>query len=67
MRSPSRALSAAPSPLVCASHNRRLGETAGEIMKVADAGELSSSNKNLKWQLALRNPYLDPVNVMQVG
>nr|UGS86301.1 phosphoenolpyruvate carboxylase [Saccharina japonica] len=44
---------------------RRLKETAGEILKVSENKELISSNKLLRWQLALRNPYLDPVNIMQ--
>lgn len=43
-----------------------MGATTDEIMKVSNALELSSSNKMLKWQLALRNPYIDPVNIMQV-
>lgn len=46
---------------------RRLGETAGEILKVSENPELIAFNKLLRWQLALRNPYLDPVNVMQVS
>nr|AIT70056.1 phosphoenolpyruvate carboxylase [Scytosiphon lomentaria] len=44
---------------------RRLGETAGEILKVSENPELIAFNKLLRWQLALRNPYLDPVNIMQ--
>eukprot|EP00904_Undaria_pinnatifida_P002802 jgi/Undpi1/12522/HiC_scaffold_6.g02191.m1 len=44
---------------------RRLKETAGEILNVSENNELISSNKLLRWQLALRNPYLDPVNIMQ--
>ncbi|CAM9598994.1 unnamed protein product [Ectocarpus sp. 12 AP-2014] len=44
---------------------RRLGETTAEILKVSENPELIAFNKLLRWQLALRNPYLDPVNVMQ--
>ncbi|CAB1120385.1 unnamed protein product [Ectocarpus sp. CCAP 1310/34] len=44
---------------------RRLGEATAEILKVSKNPELIAFNKLLRWQLALRNPYLDPVNVMQ--
>ncbi|CAM9448933.1 unnamed protein product [Pylaiella littoralis] len=44
---------------------RRLGETAGEILKISENPELIAHNKLLRWQLALRDPYLDPVNIMQ--
>eukprot|EP00903_Cladosiphon_okamuranus_P012924 g12067.t1 len=44
---------------------RRLGETTGEILKVSENKELIEGNKLLRWQLALRDPYLDPVNIMQ--
>lgn len=45
---------------------RRLGATTGEILKVSENKELIEGNKLLRWQLALRDPYLDPVNIMQV-
>lgn len=56
-------------PLACVMtcNRRRLEETAEEILKVSERPELMAYNKLLRWQLALRNPYLDPVNIMQVA
>lgn len=45
---------------------RRLQETSAEILKVSERPSLIAYNEVLRWQLVLRKPYLDPVNVMQV-
>lgn len=45
---------------------RRLQETSAEILKVSERPDLIAYNEVLRWQLVLRKPYLDPVNVMQV-
>lgn len=45
---------------------RRKAVTKDEILKVSHISDLCSANSMLKWQLALRAPYLDPVNIMQV-
>ncbi|CAN0359461.1 unnamed protein product [Ascophyllum nodosum] len=44
---------------------RRLEATADEILKVSERPRLIAYNELLRWQLVLRKPYLDPVNVMQ--
>nr|AIT70053.1 phosphoenolpyruvate carboxylase [Sargassum henslowianum]AIT70055.1 phosphoenolpyruvate carboxylase [Sargassum vachellianum] len=44
---------------------RRLQETSAEILKVSERPDLIAYNEVLRWQLVLRKPYLDPVNVMQ--
>ena len=46
---------------------RRLEATADEILKVSERPRLIAYNELLRWQLVLRKPYLDPVNVMQVS
>ncbi|CAM9791208.1 unnamed protein product, partial [Discosporangium mesarthrocarpum] len=44
---------------------RRLDSTADSVLSVSGAKELISSNPLLQWQLTLRNPYVDPINIMQ--
>ncbi|CAN0058763.1 unnamed protein product, partial [Choristocarpus tenellus] len=45
---------------------RRLETTADAVLAVSGATELISENRLLQWQLSLRNPYVDPINIMQV-
>ncbi|CAM9517886.1 unnamed protein product [Phaeothamnion confervicola] len=45
----------------------RLGSTTAAVLAVSGNAQLIEKNALLRWQLALRNPYVDPLNVMQVS
>ncbi|MCA9602896.1 MAG: phosphoenolpyruvate carboxylase, partial [Myxococcales bacterium] len=42
-----------------------LGVTRQALLAVKGAGDLLESNTTLKWSIDVRNPYIDPLNVLQ--
>ena len=44
----------------------RLPRTAAEVLRVAGRGELLDDNPVLRRSIGVRNPYVDPINLVQV-
>ncbi|CAM9115334.1 unnamed protein product [Chrysoparadoxa australica] len=45
----------------------KLKRTEESVLAICGNDELISKNSMLQWQLALRNPYVDPLNILQVS